>query len=108
VTDTRKGQKGWRHAIRPFAARPYLLIACALGIAAFFIAGPTHLKPITRGLIGWDLGVVWFLALTFRSMIKVDLDQIKQRAADVDQGKYATLALTIIAAVASVAAIAGA
>jgi uncharacterized membrane protein len=107
VTATSKDQPAWRHAIRPFTARPYLLIAAVLGVVAFLIAGLTHLAALTRGLIGWDLGVVSFLALTFRSMIKVDLEQMKQRAADVDQGKYATLALTIIAAVASVAAIAG-
>jgi uncharacterized membrane protein len=85
VTAAPKAQSPWRHAIRPFTARPYLLIAAVVAVVAFLIAGLTHLAALTRGLIGWDLGVVSFLALTFRSMIKVDLEQMKQRAADVDQ-----------------------
>lgn len=104
VTGTRSV---WRNAIRPFGARPYLFIGIALGLATFLVAGQIGLDRVTSGLLGWDLGVVTFLALVFRSMIRVDLDRLKQRATTQDQGKYFTLTLTMVAAVASVAAIAG-
>ncbi len=91
--------------LRLLRNRPYLTTAIAVGIALGFASALFVERPITRALIGWDGGVVLFLALTFFFMRSADIARIKQKAIAHDEGGNLILVLTILAAVASVGAL---
>lgn len=97
----------WAAPLRPILARSNLLIGAAFAVGLYFAAGLLDMKPLPRGLLAWDCGVVVVLTLILRSMTGVDLARMKLRAAAQDQGRRATLLLTMVAALASIAAIAG-
>jgi uncharacterized membrane protein len=91
--------------LRPLTNRPYLLVAIAVGIVLYFASAPWLTRPVTRALIGWDGGIIVFLALTFLFMRTADLARMKERAIAHDEGGRFILVLTILAAVASVGAL---
>ena len=91
--------------LRLLRNRPYLTTAIAVGIALGFASALFVERPITRALIGWDGGVVLFLALTFFFMRSADVARIKKKAIAHDEGGNLILVLTILAAVASVGAL---
>jgi uncharacterized membrane protein len=91
--------------LRPLLNRPYLLSAIAVGMAVYFASAPLFGRPITRALIAWDAGVTFFLCLALFFMRRVDIALIKRRAAQLDEGGHLIFLFTVIAAVASVAAL---
>ena len=62
-------------------------------------------RPATRILVGWDCGVVLYLALISRLMARDSIARIRERAAFEDEGAIALLVLTTAAAIASLAAV---
>lgn len=58
-----------------------------------------------RMLIGWDVGVALYLVLAFAMMLSFDLETIRRRAGEQDEGKFAMLITTVAAALATLAAI---
>ncbi len=62
-------------------------------------------RPATRILVGWDCGVVLYLALICRLMARESIARIRERAAVEDEGAIALLVLTTAAAIASLAAV---
>ncbi|HEY8948767.1 MAG TPA: DUF1345 domain-containing protein [Rhizomicrobium sp.] len=96
-------QRGWLSAV---AARPYLLAAIALGVVLYFVSGHWFVREITRLLIGWDGGVILFLALMFFLFMRhQDVDDMKRRAIAHDEGGHLVLIIAILASVASVGAL---
>ena len=93
-----------RAVLRIVKMRPRLTIATLVGIGCAFML-PAHLTRTTRALIAWDLGVALYLGLAWAMMLRSDLDRMRRRANQEDDGALAVLALTIVAAIASVAAI---
>ena len=91
--------------LRPLINRPYLVTAIAAGVALYFACAPWLSRPITRALAGWDAGVLLFLGFALFLMRRVDIEQIKQRAARLDEGGQLIFLLTIVAAIASVGAL---
>lgn len=92
--------------VRIVRARPRLFMCGAVGavvpaLAAFF----TSWKPATRLLAGWDIGVVLYLVLVVQMMWRSNVHRIRRRAAQQDEGQFTILALTVAAALASLAAI---
>lgn len=85
--------------------RPYLVTAIAVAIVVSFLSGVWLERPITRILVGWDAGVLVFLALSVLFMRDVDLTRMKQRACEHDEGGNFIFVLTIVAAVASIVAL---
>jgi uncharacterized membrane protein len=73
----------------------------AMSVLAFVAAW--HLPA--RLLAGWDLGVALYLVLAFHMMAASTIDDIRRRAASEDEGQAAILVLTVVAALASLAAI---
>jgi uncharacterized membrane protein len=63
------------------------------------------LRPVTRFLLGWDVGVGVYLALAAHMMAGSDVHVIRRRAPTQDEGGATILALTVIAALVSLAAI---
>jgi len=91
--------------IQPFASRPHLMAAILLGVVLYFAVAPWAERTVTRALIGWDGGILLFLGLSFFFMRDCNLERMKQRAIDHDEGGHLLLLLTIFAAIASVAAL---
>ena len=99
-------RRHWPYFIRVMRARPRLFVSAAAGlcvIAVLFAA--TDWRPATRLLVGWDVGVVLYLVLAFELFARCDAHHIRRRAAVQDDGKFAVLAMTVVAALASLAAI---
>ena len=92
--------------LRIVGARPRLFSSVALGIfVTAALALSTHWRGATRVLVGWDIGIAVYLVLAFFMMARSDIQGIRRRAADQDDGQFAILVLTVAAALVSLAAI---
>jgi uncharacterized membrane protein len=94
-----------QRCVRPFLQRPHLLTAIAFGVVLFFATAPFVERAVTRGLIGWNGGVLLFLGLAFLYMSGADSRCMKRRAIAHDEGGHLMLLLTLLAAVASIGAL---
>jgi uncharacterized membrane protein len=91
------------YLIRVGRAHLRLVLSALIGVAA---ALAIPLSPITRTLLGWDLGVAVYIVAAAATMAQcASVDQMKRNAAAQDEGAYAMLALSGAAAMASVGAI---
>jgi len=90
--------------IKYMKARPRLALATTLGCVLWFLL-PTSLREATRLLIAWDVTTGLYLALVTFMISQSDTSKIRARAAAQDEGRCAILILTIVTAVASLAAI---
>jgi uncharacterized membrane protein len=91
------------YLIRVGRAHLRLVLSALIGVAA---ALAIPLSPITRILLGWDLGVALYLVAAALTMAQcASVDQMKRNAAAQDEGAYAMLGLSGAAAMASVGAI---
>jgi uncharacterized membrane protein len=81
-----------------------LWISIVLGMMVFVLT-PSSMEFVTRLLIGWDLGVVFYLIATTIMMARGTPASIRYRAAMQDEGAFALLLLTITAALVSFGAI---
>ena len=91
--------------LQPFASRPHLMAAVLFGLMLFFGTSIWAMRDITRVLIGWDGGVLLFLALAILFMWGADHESMKRRAIEHDEGRHLMLLLTTLAAIASVGAL---
>jgi uncharacterized membrane protein len=90
--------------VRVALAHRRLGLSVALGIvSALVLPGP--LTAISRALIGWDIGVFFYLVAVGMMMSRPGVAAIRRRAAIEDEGAFALLILTVAAAVASLGAI---
>jgi uncharacterized membrane protein len=96
----------WKRGILPFAHRPYLTIAIAVGVILYVAMAPWIARGMTRALIGWDVGILVFLSFSFFYMLGADSTCMKRRAIGHDEGRHVMLVITMLAAVASVVALA--
>jgi uncharacterized membrane protein len=92
-----------RAATRFVRLHSRLLTAVVVGIVV--AALPLSLRPTTRILLGWDLGVALYLVLIQIIMSRCNIDRIRQRAAEEDEGAIAILFLSMAATLASLVAI---
>jgi uncharacterized membrane protein len=94
----------WSKPLRMLRARPRLFVCALLGVAAGFFT-PEHLRPVTRGLLGWNVMVWSYLAAAGAMILRSEHQDIRRRATFEDDGRYAVLALAAIAATVSFGAI---
>lgn len=91
------------YLLRVGMAHKRLMISAAIGVAAM-LALPA--SPITRMLIGWDLGVLIYLAAAAVVMTRCSsVPEMQSNAAAQDEGAFAILILGVVAAIASLGAI---
>lgn len=90
--------------LRVMRARPRLSLAVVFALV-IVAALPADWRAATRALVGWDIGVVLYLAGAFEIMAHADIARIRSRAALLDEGQTTILTLTVCAALASIAAI---
>jgi uncharacterized membrane protein len=89
---------------RIVVGRPRLFIAIAVAIASFFVE-PAALPLVTRLLLAWNIGTWLYIALYLYMIATSDEKAIRWRAKITDDGQFAILIMTSLAAVASMAAI---
>ncbi len=93
---------------RQVRARPRLIVATltAIGVGVLL---PTRLDAhlVTRLLIAWNAGAMIYVLLAVSMMTRSSRDHMRDRASAQDEGQFVILALVVISAVASLAAIGG-
>lgn len=82
-----------------------LLISIAIGMAVTIGLAMTDWSMATKLLLGWDIGVVLYLALIYQLMISCGIDEIRRRAAEDDEGALILLILTGLSGLAIMGAI---
>ena len=82
-----------------------LLISIALGTAVTLSLARTDWYMATKLLLGWDIGVVLYLALVYQLVTTCGIDEIRRRAAEDDEGALALLILTGLSGLAIMGAI---
>jgi len=90
--------------LRIIYARPRFFIAVAVGLGALLLL-PASLRVTTRLLLGWDISLVLYLVLAYITIFLGGHAGLRRVAAMQDDGRFLILALTLIAAFASLAAI---
>ena len=92
------------HALRHLRHRPSLLVGLVVAVLAS-VAASLSLKVTTAVLIGWNLGVVAYAA-TFLVVVRhTTPDSLRRLSALLDEGRWGVLAVTVMAALASLGAI---
>ncbi|RIY02546.1 DUF1345 domain-containing protein [Aureimonas flava] len=95
-----------RAFLRGVRARPRLLLSAGLAVAAT-LASPRSLDLTTRVLVGWDVGVLFYLGMIARMMARSSgAGNLRRRARRQDEGRRTILLLTGLAIAASFGAIA--
>ena len=90
--------------IRVVRLHAKLVIAAIFGVAVIALA-PFEIRLPTRLLIGWDAGIALYLGLIHTTMGRCDIDHIRRRAAEQDEGAMVVLLLSMAATFASLVAI---
>jgi uncharacterized membrane protein len=93
--------------VRVARSRPRLWISTALGIVCYLLVSTIygHMNTVTRILVGWDIGVLFYLVAVSEVMARSTTVEIRRHAASQDEGALTILALTIAAGIASLGAI---
>lgn len=88
--------------------RPRLLSAIGVGVATglALLVVPNDLRPSTRAILAWDVGCVVLIVLDLTLMARETTAEIRQRADRQDEGRGMILLLAMVAAAASLAAVA--
>lgn len=84
--------------------RPRMAAACLAGVAAAWLA-PAALHPVSRTLVGWNVGVWLYLGLVAWMMFRADRDRLQKNAQAHSEGAAVVLLLVVGAVVASMVAI---
>ena len=90
---------------RPLRARPRLIFSIFVG-TALALLWPHAMQPLSRALLGWNVGVWLYLLLAMRMMLTADRAHLQRHAIARVDGMGAVLLLAIIGALASLGAIA--
>jgi uncharacterized membrane protein len=76
----------------PFQARPRLLVAVLVGVAAALLA-PEPIWPMLRAVTGWDIGIFCYLGMILVMALRATPQSMHRRAALEDATRWAFLAL---------------
>jgi uncharacterized membrane protein len=91
------------YLLRVIRGRPRLFVSAAVGAVVATVL--TDRLLATRLILGWDLGVILYLALSAEVMARSHVGAIRHHAALQDEGQLVILVLTAGAALASFGAI---
>ncbi|MBH2015459.1 MAG: DUF1345 domain-containing protein [Burkholderiales bacterium] len=92
--------------LRGLRARPRLTLSAAAGaLVALVLPHLIDGRDVTHWLIGWNVGVWAYLALTGVMMARSSREDMRRRALDQDDGAITILMLVVMAALASLGAI---
>lgn len=92
--------------IRSLRVRPRLLVSALAALTTVLLTSHMgDMRPITRGLLGWNVGIWLYLMLALWMMARSDATHIQRRARQQDEGATAILLLVVLSALASLLAI---
>jgi uncharacterized membrane protein len=89
-----------RHALRHLCARPRLLIAAGIGLAAMVLL-PGAPRQVTLGLLGWNAATWLYLLLVLAMMLRADHERLRRTALAQAEASVTVLTLVVLAAVVS-------
>ena len=93
--------------IRHLRIRPRLWSSVVAGLfVGWAIPGDWVSHPLSRGLLGWNVGALLYLTTTFVLMARATAASIRSHAQVQDEGRYTILVLVSVATVAVLIAIA--
>ena len=87
-----------------FRYHPRVWISVAAGAVVFFCT-PPHWSMTSRVLVGWNCGVLLFLALIYAWMTRLSAERIRSKYVEEDESARFILTVVVFAALLSVAAI---
>lgn len=90
---------------RALRSRPRLMGSIVLGTLVFVAARFSALSGAADTLIAWNAGALTHLGLTWQMARTTDLDAIQRRAVTQDSGRFAILAVVVLAAAAVLLAV---
>jgi uncharacterized membrane protein len=94
--------------VRLIQARPRLFIVTAVALAVgLLLPQAISAVAVTRWLMAWNTGTLLYVLLAAVMMVRSSHDHMRQRARLQDDGQRVILLLVFVAALASLAAIAG-
>ena len=93
-----------RNPVVILKAQPRFFTAALVGVL-FWLLLPGEWLPSTRRLVAWDSATGLYLTMAFVMMARSSIDRIRYRAMMQDEGQIVILALTIIAALVSLAGV---
>ena len=88
---------------RHVRARPHMFVAVAVGLAAALALTGTP-SPVTRALLGWNVGVWLYLALIVWLMLHADHARLRRVATAHAEGALTVLAVVTVSAIVSLGA----
>lgn len=91
--------------VRFYRLHGKLLIAALIGVLVVAALHAIEMRPVARALAGWDATVAVYLTLTYAMMWRTQVERIRKRAAEQDEGAQFILVLSIIATFASLGAV---
>jgi uncharacterized membrane protein len=92
--------------VRFVLARPRLSASALVGVVvAYLLPQSIAQQPITRAIIGWNVGAILYLVLALRMMFWSSHERMKARALQQDEGNTVVLILVITAALMCIGAI---
>ena len=94
----------WWKPLRILRVRWRLFLAGLVALGVFALL-PSDWRLINRILIGWDVGVMLYLALAVELAMGTDTNHMRRRCVLYDEGRVAIPVLTVTAALASIGAI---
>ena len=96
-----------KRVLGPFAWRPRLTTGIAAGCLLFGALSliEPDLAMSTRAILSWDLTCFWYIALVLTELARYGAPDIKARAAAEDEARHFILAVVLVAATASLAAV---
>ena len=90
--------------LRQIRVRPRLASSTGLGLVASIVL-PRSLSGLSRALVAWDVGAGLYLILALTLMLRSTVEGIRGRARQHDEGAAVVLGFTVVATLASLAAI---
>ena len=85
-------------------SRPRLFASLAVGVAAALLL-PGQTSPVTRALVGWNVGTWTYLLLIGAFMLRADHGQLRRVATKHAESAAAVLTIVVLAALTSLVAI---
>lgn len=97
-------RRRWLLPLRLVRSRPWLFGCALIGVVIGLLA-PSGWHWATRCLVGWNVAILVYFSFAGTMMARADERAMRQRARLLDEGQFAILSVSILAALFSIAAI---
>ncbi|WP_294539365.1 DUF1345 domain-containing protein [uncultured Rhodoblastus sp.] len=94
----------WPKPLRILRARPRLFVGALVGVLVGLLL-PDDWRPVTRGLVGWNVGIWLYLVFAGLMILRSEHVDIHRRATLQDEGRNFILAAAALASTVSFGAI---